>query len=147
LIFSAIITQYRESSRPPSQSVHANAWQAPPIISAGSSCSCCLTVGGAARRCYAASHRAVDKLKTSGILPSRVQVRSCKYLNKRTAWRLQRHAVAALEKEIAQGFAVRATPSFSGQTLKRIQAGILDSEFTPPKIQREFKAAKAQFRI
>ena len=96
---------------------------------------------------YAASHRAVDKLKTSGILPRRVQVRSCKYLNKRTAWRLQRHAVAALEKEIAQGFAVRATPSFSGQTLKRIQAGILDSEFTPPKIQREFKAAKAQFRI
>jgi hypothetical protein len=55
--------------------------------------------------------------------------------------------VAALEKEIAQGFAVRATPSFSGQTLKRIQTGILDSEFTPPKIQREFKAAKAQFRI
>jgi transposase-like protein len=32
---------------------------------------------------YAASHRAVDKLKTSGILPRRVQVRSCKYLNKR----------------------------------------------------------------
>ena len=30
---------------------------------------------------YAASHRAVDKLKTSGILPRRVQVRSCKYLN------------------------------------------------------------------
>jgi transposase-like protein len=32
---------------------------------------------------YAASHRAVDKLKTSGTLPRRVQVRSCKYLNKR----------------------------------------------------------------
>ena len=30
---------------------------------------------------YAALHRAVDKLKTSGILPRRVQVRSCKYLN------------------------------------------------------------------
>jgi hypothetical protein len=30
---------------------------------------------------YAASHRAVDKLKTSGVLPRRVQVRSCKYLN------------------------------------------------------------------
>jgi transposase-like protein len=30
---------------------------------------------------YAASHRAVEKLKTSGILPRRVQVRSCKYLN------------------------------------------------------------------
>jgi transposase-like protein len=30
---------------------------------------------------YAASHQAVAKLKTSGILPSRVQVRSCKYLN------------------------------------------------------------------
>src|SRR4029077_18891672 len=30
---------------------------------------------------YAASHWAVAKLKTSGILPSRVQVRSCKYLN------------------------------------------------------------------
>jgi transposase-like protein len=30
---------------------------------------------------YAASHRAVDKLKTSGILPCHVQVRSCKYLN------------------------------------------------------------------
>ena len=29
---------------------------------------------------YAASHRAVDKLKTSGILPRRIQVRSCKYL-------------------------------------------------------------------
>jgi len=29
----------------------------------------------------AASHRAVAKLKTSGILPLRVQVRSCKYLN------------------------------------------------------------------
>src|SRR6202030_4786937 len=30
---------------------------------------------------YAASHRAVAKLKTSGILPLRVRVRSCKYLN------------------------------------------------------------------
>ena len=30
---------------------------------------------------YAASHRAVDKHKTSGILPSCVHVRSCKYLN------------------------------------------------------------------
>ena len=30
---------------------------------------------------YAASYRAVAKLKTSGILPRRVQVRSCKYLN------------------------------------------------------------------
>src|SRR5258705_4235578 len=30
---------------------------------------------------YAASHRAVAKLKTSGILPRRVEVRSCKYLN------------------------------------------------------------------
>ena len=30
---------------------------------------------------YAASHRAVDKLKTSGILPRRIEVRSCKYLN------------------------------------------------------------------
>ena len=30
---------------------------------------------------YAASHRAVAKLKTSGILPRSVQVRSCKYLN------------------------------------------------------------------
>jgi transposase-like protein len=30
---------------------------------------------------YAASHRAVAQLKTSGILPRRVQVRSCKYLN------------------------------------------------------------------
>jgi transposase-like protein len=30
---------------------------------------------------YTASHRVVDKLKTSGILPRRVQVRSCKYLN------------------------------------------------------------------
>jgi transposase-like protein len=30
---------------------------------------------------YAASHRAVDKLKTSGTLPCRIQVRSCKYLN------------------------------------------------------------------
>jgi hypothetical protein len=55
--------------------------------------------------------------------------------------------VTALEKEIQQGLAVRAAPSFSGLTLKRIQAGILNSEFTPPKIQREFKAAKAQFRI
>jgi transposase-like protein len=35
-----------------------------------------ITLGG-----YAASHRAVAKLKTSGILPRRVQVRSCKYLN------------------------------------------------------------------
>jgi transposase-like protein len=30
---------------------------------------------------YAASHRAVAKLKTFGILPRRVQVRSCKYPN------------------------------------------------------------------
>jgi transposase-like protein len=30
---------------------------------------------------YAASYRAVAKLKTSGILPRRVQVRSCEYLN------------------------------------------------------------------
>jgi transposase-like protein len=30
---------------------------------------------------YAASHRAVDKLKTSGILSRRIRVRSCKYLN------------------------------------------------------------------
>ena len=30
---------------------------------------------------YAASHRAVAKLKTAGILPRRVRVRSCKYLN------------------------------------------------------------------
>ena len=30
---------------------------------------------------YAASHRAVAKLKPTGILPRRVQVRSCKYLN------------------------------------------------------------------
>jgi transposase-like protein len=30
---------------------------------------------------YAASHQAVAKLKTSGILPRRVQARSCKYLN------------------------------------------------------------------
>jgi transposase-like protein len=30
---------------------------------------------------YAASHRAVAKLKTAGMLPRRVQVRSCKYLN------------------------------------------------------------------
>jgi transposase-like protein len=30
---------------------------------------------------YAASHRAVTKLKAAGILPCRVQVRSCKYLN------------------------------------------------------------------
>jgi transposase-like protein len=30
---------------------------------------------------YAASHRAIEKLKTSGILPRRVHVRSCKYLN------------------------------------------------------------------
>src|SRR5947209_16510526 len=30
---------------------------------------------------YAASHRAVAKLKEVGILPDRVQVRSCKYLN------------------------------------------------------------------
>jgi transposase-like protein len=30
---------------------------------------------------YAASHRAGAKLKTSGILPRRVQVRSCQYLN------------------------------------------------------------------
>ena len=30
---------------------------------------------------YAASHQAVVKLKASGILPRRVQVRSCKYLN------------------------------------------------------------------
>ena len=30
---------------------------------------------------YAASHRAVAQLKTSGILPRRVPVRSCKYLN------------------------------------------------------------------
>ena len=30
---------------------------------------------------YAASHRAVAKLKTSGILPLRVRERSCKYLN------------------------------------------------------------------
>src|SRR5690242_6280777 len=30
---------------------------------------------------YAASHRAVDKLKAAGTLPCRVQVRSCKYLN------------------------------------------------------------------
>ena len=30
---------------------------------------------------YAASHQAVAKLKTSGILPRRVQVRSCKYLD------------------------------------------------------------------
>src|SRR3984893_15441518 len=30
---------------------------------------------------YAASHRAVDKLKTSGILPRGVQVRSCRYMN------------------------------------------------------------------
>jgi transposase-like protein len=30
---------------------------------------------------YAASHRAVAILKTSGILPRHLQVRSCKYLN------------------------------------------------------------------
>ena len=30
---------------------------------------------------YAASHQAVAKLKAAGILPRRVQVRSCKYLN------------------------------------------------------------------
>src|SRR5690348_2410496 len=30
---------------------------------------------------YAASHRAVAKLKAAGILPGRVQVRSCRYLN------------------------------------------------------------------
>ena len=30
---------------------------------------------------YAASHRAVDKLKATGTLPDRVQVRSSKYLN------------------------------------------------------------------
>jgi transposase-like protein len=30
---------------------------------------------------YAASHRAVAKLKTAGILPRRLEVRSCKYLN------------------------------------------------------------------
>ena len=30
---------------------------------------------------YAASHRAVAKLKAAGTLPDRVQVRSCKYLN------------------------------------------------------------------
>jgi transposase-like protein len=30
---------------------------------------------------YAASHRAVTNLKAAGILPRRVQVRSCKYLN------------------------------------------------------------------
>jgi transposase-like protein len=30
---------------------------------------------------YAASHRAVSKLKIAGILPRRVEVRSCKYLN------------------------------------------------------------------
>jgi transposase-like protein len=30
---------------------------------------------------YAASHRAVAKLKEVGTLPCRVQVRSCKYLN------------------------------------------------------------------
>jgi transposase-like protein len=30
---------------------------------------------------YAASHRAVAKLKAAGTLPRRVQVRSCKYLN------------------------------------------------------------------
>ena len=30
---------------------------------------------------YAASHRAVAKLKEAGTLPGRVQVRSCKYLN------------------------------------------------------------------
>jgi transposase-like protein len=30
---------------------------------------------------YAASHRAVDKLKAAGRLPRRVRVRSCKYLN------------------------------------------------------------------
>jgi transposase-like protein len=30
---------------------------------------------------YAASHRAVDKLKAAGRLPRQVQVRSCKYLN------------------------------------------------------------------
>jgi hypothetical protein len=54
--------------------------------------------------------------------------------------------VTALEKEIQQGLAVRTAPSFSGLTLKRIQAGILNSEFTPPKIQKEFKSAKAQFR-
>jgi transposase-like protein len=30
---------------------------------------------------YAASHRAVAKLKEVGTLPDRVQVRSCKYLN------------------------------------------------------------------
>jgi hypothetical protein len=35
-----------------------------------------ITVNG-----YAASHRAVAQLKTSGILPRRVQVRSCEYLN------------------------------------------------------------------
>jgi transposase-like protein len=32
---------------------------------------------------YAASHRAVAKLKAAGTLPGRAQVRSCKYLNKR----------------------------------------------------------------
>ena len=30
---------------------------------------------------YAASHRAVAKLKAAGTLPRRVRVRSCKYLN------------------------------------------------------------------
>jgi transposase-like protein len=30
---------------------------------------------------YAASHRAVTKLKAAGTLPRRVQIRSCKYLN------------------------------------------------------------------
>ena len=38
-------------------------------------------IAASAKTMNNASHRVVVKLKTSGILPRRVQVRSCKYLN------------------------------------------------------------------
>jgi hypothetical protein len=52
-----------------------------------------------------------------------------------------------LDEDIASGLIRLATPPFSGETLRRIQEGIESSPFTPRKIKREFKAAKAQNRL
>ena len=56
---------------------------------------------------YAASHRAAAQLKTSGILPRRVQVRSCKYLNnviEQDHWRIKHRTatVTILGIELAE---------------------------------------------
>ena len=50
--------------------------------------------------------------------------------------------VAALEKELQQGLAVRATPSFSGLTLKRIQTGILTPS-SPAQDSKRIQSCKS----